>query len=124
MTSPDPVHDTPIGKPPTAPVGIRIASTTCWVVGIITILVAVAIGFPAISSGGSVAGPVVSLAAGIVVCVAAILVRRQRRLGVLLVVLAWATPFVIAIITHQSPAGSFLLFVALLFLLANWKHMR
>ena len=107
-----------------APVGVRVASTLCWIVGILTILVNVAVGIPAISAGRSLVLVVVNLVAGAAVCVAAFLIRRQRRLGVLVMLLGWALPTVALLLTHQSARGSFLLFVALLFAGANWKHFR
>ena len=113
-------------KPPptTAPTGVRIASTLCWVVGILTILVAFAVGIPALSSGGGAMFLAVNLLAGAAVCVAAILIRRQRRLGVLVMLLAWALPTADAILSHRPARGSLFLFVALLFAGANWKHFR
>src|SRR5919108_4511869 len=101
-------------SPAVVPTGVRIASTLCWIVGILTILVAVAVGVPAISSGGGVLFIAINVLAGAIVCVAAVQIRRQRRIGVLLLVLAWAIPTVVALIGHQSVRGSLLLFVALL----------
>jgi hypothetical protein len=51
MTAPAPSQSAvaPSGEIPT---GVRIAATLCWVVGIVTILVAFAVGIPAISSSG------------------------------------------------------------------------
>ena len=34
-----------------APIGVRVASTLCWIVGVLTILVNVAVGIPVISAG-------------------------------------------------------------------------
>ena len=107
-----------------APIGVRIASTLCWIVGILTIVVSVAVGIPAISAGGSPFFVAVNLVAGGAVCLAAVLIRRQRRLGVLVMLLAWALPTLVLVLNHQSARGSFLLFVALLFAGANWKHFR
>src|SRR2546428_9354484 len=84
-----------------APTGVRIASTLCWVVGIITILVAFAVGIPAISSGGGLLFLVINVIAGAIVCGAAVQIRRQRRIGVLLLLVAWAIPTVVALIQHQ-----------------------
>ena len=123
MTTPPPA------QPATAPsaqipAGVRIASTLCWIVGVLTILVAVAIGIPAISSGAGLLFIAVNAGAGVIVCVAAVQIRRQRKLGVLLLVVAWAIPTVVALVQHLSVRGSVLLFVALLFSGANWKHFR
>lgn len=108
------------------PAGVRIASTLCWIVGILTILVALALGIPALATGG--AGGALFIAinvlAGAIVLVAAVQIRRQRKIGVFLVLLAWAMPTVVALVQHQPVRGSLLLFVALLFAGANWKHFR
>lgn len=115
-------------NPPTqaaqAPAGVRIASTLCWVVGVVTILVALAIGIPTLSSGAGLLFIVVNVLAGAIVCVAAVQIRRQRKMGVLLMLAAWAIPTVAALVQHQPVRGSLLLFVALLFAGANWKHLR
>jgi hypothetical protein len=87
-------------------------------------LVALAVGIPAVSSGGGALFLAVNLVAGGAVCVAAVLIRRQRRLGVLVMLLAWALPTIVAVLRHQPVRGSLFLFVALLFAGANWKHFR
>jgi hypothetical protein len=120
MTTPAPSQPVPAQSP----AGVRIASTLCWVVGVITILVALAVGVPAVGSGAGQVFLAVNLLAGAAVCLAAVLIRRQRRSGVLVMVFAWALPTVVALLNHQSARGSFLLFVALLFAGANWKHFR
>ena len=114
----------PATPPPLVPAGVRIASTLCWVVGVLTILVALAVGIPALSTPGGFLFLGVNLTAGVAVCVAAVLIRRQLRLGVLVMLLAWALPTVVAVLNHQPVRGSLFLFVALLFAGANWKHFR
>lgn len=115
-----------VASPAMAPRGVRIASTLCWIVGIVTILMALAMGIPALSeSGGSVLWLVISCAVGGAVCVAAILIRRQRQAGVLILVLAWATPYAIALAERQTPhGGPILVIVALVLAASNWKHLR
>jgi hypothetical protein len=125
MTSPAPSQPANPSTPPAqAPAGVRIASTLCWVVGILTILIAFAIGIPAISSGAGLLFIAINVIAGAIVCVAAVQIRRQRRIGVLLLLIAWAIPTAVAVVQHQPVRGSLLLFVALLFAGANWKHFR
>ena len=115
----------PSGVAPTrVPTGVRVASTLCWIVGVLTILVNVAVGIPAISRGGSLLFVAVNLVAGGLVCVAAVLIRRQRRLGVLIMLLGWALPTAALVLSHQSARGSLLLFAALVIAGANWKHFR
>jgi hypothetical protein len=111
-------------SPAQVPAGVLIASTLCWVVGILTILITLAVAIPTISSSGTPLFLAVNLLAGGAVCVAAILIRRQRRLGVLVMVLAWALPTLVSVLNHQPARGSLLLFVALLLAGVSWKHFR
>ena len=125
MTTPGPSQPAnPSTQAVQVPAGIRIASTLCWVVGVLTILAALAIGIPAISTGAGLLFIAVNLLAGAIVCVAAVQIRRQRRIGVLLMLVAWAIRTVVALVQHLPVRGSLLLFVALLFVGANWKHLR
>jgi hypothetical protein len=122
MTTPTPSQSST--QSPQAPPGVRLASTLCWVVGVLTILAALAIGIPSISSGAGLAFIAVNVLAGVLVCFAAVQIRRQRKLGVLVLVVAWAIPTVVALAQHLPVRGSLLLFVALVVAAANWKHFR
>jgi hypothetical protein len=125
MTTPAPSQPaSPPSQSSQTPTGVRIASTLCWVVGVFTILAAIAIGIPAISSGAGLLFIGVNVLAGAIVCVAAVQIRRQRKVGVLLMLVAWAIPTLVALVQHLPVRGSLLLFVALLFAGANWKHFR
>ncbi len=115
---------TPPSQTTVIPAGVRIASTLCWIVGVLTILIALALGIPAISSGDGLTFISVNVLAGGIVCAAAIQIRRQRKLGLLLMLVAWAIPTVFALLQGLPVRGSLLLFVALLFAGANWKHLR
>lgn len=109
-----------------ASTGVRISSTLCWVVGVLTILVAVAVGYP--TAGQSVAAAAsfaINLAAGIFACLAGMLVRQRRKLGALLLVIAWASPTVWSSVTGGGVrGGNFLLLIAMVMLLINWKQLR
>ena len=124
MTTPPPVQPPMTAPGAEIPSGVRMASTLCWVVGVLTILAALAIGIPAISTGAGVLFIAVNVLAGLIVCVAAVQIRRQRKLGVLLMVVAWAIPTVVALVQHLPVRGSLALFVALVIVVANWKHFR
>jgi len=124
MTDTTPSQSDASPSPALAPAGIRIASTICWVVGMLTMLVTIAIGIPTLAVPGARLFFVVNIVAGAAVCGAAVLIRRQRRLGVLIMVLAWAVPTLVTVLNHQTPRGSLLLLVGLLFVGANWKHFR
>jgi len=108
------------------PTGIRVASTLCWLVGILTILVVAAVAIPPVARSPQATGFfAVDIAAGVMVCVAGYLVRQRRKVGALLVVLAWALPTVLGFALGGGPrSGNFLLFVAMIVLLLNWKHLR
>jgi hypothetical protein len=111
---------------PLAPTGIRIASTLCYVAGILTLLVVAAVGIPALSQPEP---PLLFLGAnlvgGVLACVAGFIVRRQLRTGGLLVVLAWAFPALVSFLTKAGiRSGGLFLLVAMLFTLLNWKHLK
>ena len=126
MTEPSDASTSPAVVPAPIPTGIRVASTICWLVGVLTIGIAFAIGIPAAQGpDGSFAPFAINVLAGLAVCAAGYLVRQQRKVGALLVVLAWATPALIGLATGTGArGGSFLLFAAMLALFANWKHLR
>jgi hypothetical protein len=110
--------------PAQIPAGVRIASTLCWVVGVLTVLVALAVGIPSLSWSRGPLYLTVYLVAGGAECAAAVFIRRQRRVGVLIMLIAWALPTLLALVNHEPVRGSLLLFIALLFGAANWKHLR
>ena len=121
--------DSGVVPTPTAalvPTGVRIASTLCWLVGILTILMAIAVGIPAATgSEATVAPMIVSIATGIVVCVAGHLVRQRRKVGALLVVAAWALPAVVSLVGGGgAEPGNVLLFAAMIALFLNWKFLH
>ena len=105
-------------KAPLAPTGIRIASTLCWLVGVVSILVSIAM-LPRL------VWLIANLIAGGLVCVAGFLTRRQRRTGAYLVAFAWALPALVSL-AAGGPAkpGPPLLLIAGIALLFNWKHLR
>jgi hypothetical protein len=108
------------------PTGVRVASTLCWLVGILSILMTIAVGIPAMSGpDGAVVPMVVNLTAGAAVCAAGYLVRQRRKVGALLVVAAWALPTVVSLVGGGgAKPGNFLLFAAMIGLALNWKHLR
>jgi hypothetical protein len=125
VTEPGPVGEASKGAPPA---GVRYASTLCYVVGILSILIALAVGIPALSERSGSA-PLFFLVAnifgGMLACAAGYLVRHQLRIGGLLVVLAWAFPWVIGFLVHASTKGSgILMLIAMVYTLANWKHLH
>ena len=122
MSTPTPTT----APPPVIPTGVRVASTLCWIVGAGTFLIALAVGIPGLSGPDASPLPlIINGCVGLAVCGAAMLIRRQRRIGVLVLVLAWATPTVIALFEKQpATGGPLLIIVALLLVGANWKHLR
>jgi len=125
MSTPGPSQSpNPVAPSALVPTGVRIASTMCWVVGILTILIAVAIAIPDISSGAGLPFLAANLLAGAIACAAAVLIRRQWKVGVLFMLLAWGMPAVVGFLEGREASGPFLLFLALLFAGANWKHLH
>ena len=107
------------------PPGIRIASTLCWVVGVLTLLTGVAVGIPLAVSGGPAWPLIINVLAGALIIVGAVFVRKQRRLGALFVAIAWALPTAATMLAGQTPRGGpLLLIIALLLVLANWRHFK
>src|SRR3954469_13483234 len=106
----------PIAESTPLPTGVRVASTLCWLVGILSILMALAVGIPAMSNAdGGVVPMVVNLIAAVTVCVAGYLVRQRRKVGALLVVAAWALPTAVSLIDGGgAKPGNFLLFAAMI----------
>ena len=115
----------PTPAPPVRPAVVTLASVLCWVVGLVTVAWSVVNGIPAISAGGSVILLAANVAAGVAVCVAAVLVYRQRKIGALLVVLGWGFPQVAAVAMGQPVhAGPVLLLIAMVAVFSNWKYMH
>ncbi|MBL8999456.1 MAG: hypothetical protein JNL44_19570 [Gemmatimonadetes bacterium] len=112
--------------PVLSPVGVRISSTVCWLVGIVTLLSAFAVGIPAINGDALSYIPLAfGLFAGLMVSAAAYHIRRHRRVGVLLLVFAWALPTMLGFLQGGAArGGNLLLLGALALALANWKHLR
>ncbi len=78
-----------------------------------------------ISAGGSAIFVGANVAAGVAVCVAAVLVYRQRKVGALIVVLGWGFPSLAAVATGQAVRpGAVLLLLAMLAVFSNWKYMH
>jgi hypothetical protein len=109
-------------RPPT---GIRIASTICWVVGVMTLGVAVAVYVPPVNhTPEGLSAFLIMMATGTAVCAAAYLVRKRKKLGAYLVVAAWAFPLVWALGVGAPVRGNLLLLIAMLALLANWRYLE
>jgi hypothetical protein len=105
---------------------LRIASTLCWIVGVITLLGALAIGIPASQAAAPTIIPLLAgLIAGIAVIAAAILVRRARRLGGILILVATTLPSLIILAAEDTlRAPPLLLLLAAITVLANWTRLR
>jgi uncharacterized membrane protein (DUF2068 family) len=77
---------TPV-QPPTPtrpPTGVLVASTLCWIWGILCTLTAVALGIPAIAEPTLRMGLIVAavfLICGVIYCVAGFLIRRRNPVG-------------------------------------------
>lgn len=111
--------------PISTPLGVRIAGTLAAIVGVVTTLISVAIGLPAASGVDATALPLlIGVSAGIGCCVAAVMLWRRRRVGVLMLVLSVAIPTAAALAAGLPATGNILITAALLLAAANWKHLR
>ena len=106
------------------PAGVRVASIISWVVGIVTTLAALATGIPALTDQGSAAPLAFMLCSGVLACAAGYLIWKQKRLGVLLLVLALAVPVAVNLLNHQPAQGNIFVTVALALAALNWKHLQ
>jgi len=107
------------------PIGVRIAGTLAVIVGVLSLLVALAVGLPLASGDDPQFLPlVVGVIAGAGLSTGGILLWRRRRVGVLVVVLSWAVPIVSALIVGEPARGNILMTAALLLAAANWKQLR
>jgi hypothetical protein len=108
------------------PVGIRIASVLVWVAGVVTILVALA------TDGATLSGPdpqwgslILAIIIGGAVCWAGYLIRRQRRIGVLVLAIAWAIPNGLLLLVGETPnGGPVTVIIAFILVAFNWKHLK
>ncbi len=111
--------------PTTRPAAFTVASVLCWLAGLATFVLSISTGIPTISTVADVILVAVNVAAGAVVCVAGVLVYRQRKIGALLVALGWAFPQAADLLAGQPVRpGPVLLFLAMLLTFLNWKYMR
>jgi len=109
-----------------APMGIRIASTLCWLVGISSL----AFGFrryslPMLRVPALLIPLLLTGAAAIATCFAGYLAAKRRKSAAYLLIVALALPF-ISNFAARVPASKvpLVLLLAILALVANWKHLR
>ncbi len=97
---------------------MNIASTLCWLLGILNVLGGLALGIPAFSTGKSLEFPLIISAVGAGLCYAGYgLRKRQRTAGVLAIILSVAA-FI------SPPVIGFLLGLSIIILtLVNWKQL-
>ena len=116
-----------IPEPPPLPLGLRVAATLCAVVSVVSVLGALAVGVPALETGGAAAALslAVNLAASLAVGAAAVLAWRRRRASVVLVGLAWLLPIATSLLLGTGlRLGGYLLLLATLTLAVHWNQMR
>ena len=124
MTAPNDAPPAAVDKAANFP--FRIASTLSWIVGVFTLLGAVAVNVPALDGSVATAIPLVTgIAVGLAVCGAAFLVRRRNKIGAYLIVAACVVPTLwILVATGQFKPPSLLILLATITVLANWKQFR
>jgi len=111
--------------PDTRPLGLAVASVFCWLGSLVTLGFAVAEQLPRIHTLGELLVFALNLTIGVTQGVAGILLYRKRKIGALLLVLAWGLPQIPDLIAGElvRPHGGLLL-IAMLLTLANAKHLR
>jgi hypothetical protein len=103
----------------------RIAGILSWIVGVISLLMATAVHGPsATSSTEAMTSMILGIGVGAAVCAGAFLVQRHRRLGGYIVVGATIVPTVLLAFSGQFRGPPWLLILASITVLANWKHLR
>ena len=108
------------------PMPLRVAATLCLVIGLLSLVAAIAVSVPlARSPDGSWLPLALNVLPAVLVLIAAGFIWRRRKLGVLLLVLGWAVPTGFALLGGGVPRGpSILLVVVLLTLASNWKLLE
>ncbi len=125
MTDQPPLQRSFSGKPPLLPLRLRAAAVLCIIAGGLTIVFSIRVWYWATVSPQAVMALALRLLPGMAACLGAAFLWRQQRLGLLLVVPAWACPALVARITHEHPnASSLLLFGGLLFAATSWRYLQ
>jgi len=108
------------------PLGLRVAAGLCAVVGLLSIVGAIALSEP-LSDATTLGWFVLisNLLAALLMCAAAVQTWRRRKTGTLFVVLAWALPTTTSLLVGVSPRGpSLLMLLALITLASNWRELH
>jgi len=104
------------------PLPLLVAGGLCAAVGILSFFVALAVGIPLLRTApASWISLVVNTTASILMCVAAVLAWKRRKLAVVMIALAWFLPTLTNLLAGQSPRlPSLLMVLALLTLALSW----
>ncbi len=104
------------------PLPLLVAGGLCAAVGILSFFVALAVGIPPLRTApASWISLVVNTTASILMCVAAVLAWKRRKLAVVMIALAWFLPTLTNLLAGQSPRlPSLLMVLALLTLALSW----
>lgn len=104
------------------PLPLLVAGGLCAAVGIISFFVALAVGIPLLRvAPSSWISLLVNTSALILMCVAAVLAWKRRKLAVVMIGLAWFLPTLLNLFAGQSPRlPSLLMVLALLTLALSW----
>jgi hypothetical protein len=117
----------PSAEPPfPVPLPLRVAAGLCAAVGGLSLFGALAVSIPLVRSTPQTWIPLgVNTTAALLMCAAAVLVWKRRKLGVTAVVLAWLLPTVVNLFAGQSVrAPSLLMVLALITLAVNWHSLH
>jgi hypothetical protein len=126
MTAPD------ASAPSRASTKVLVASTLAWLAGILQVLIAFAVGWPQIVLHGRFPPfailPLFVLGAallGILLCVAGYLLRKRRKLGGILAIVALGGSVIARLLTGTLvSAGTGLTLLVLILVIAAWGELR
>src|SRR6266571_3156958 len=120
MTTPDVSAST---RPSTK---LLVASTLAWLVGILQVLIAVAVGWPQIALHGRLPLLIVGEGLfGILLCVAGYLLRKRRKAGGILATAGVAASVGVHVATGTLvSAGTGITLVVLIIVLATWSELH
>ena len=98
---------------------LNIASTLCWILGVLNLGGGISIGIPVLNTGKSIIFPLAIFIIGIGLCVAGYGLRKKTRYAGILAV-------IFAVLAFISPplVGLILGILIIIFTVINWKELK
>ena len=115
-----------VGVQPPIPMGIRIASALCWLIGILSLAFGFRLYTPSMLGVPVLLIPFLLTMAGVIAtCFAGYLAGRRRKSAAYLLVVALALPSISNLGAGAAASRTpWALLIAILALVANWRHLR